>query len=426
MEGEVDAMSRRAREQMQGIPALRFRMGEVSSTEAVENAEGEANGNSGSIRLQSAPWNLRTIESLGGRWFKGQPFAKTEISDNGLRYCIHYGELFTKYGCVISRIYSRTNSSATVKSKAGDILFPASDVTPEGLGRCSVVLQSDVILGGDLICFRQDEVDSEFLGYAINNVGAQIIRFVTGTTVRHSSADKLKMVHISLPILRHEQQKIGSFFRSLDALIEGREKALGKLESLKKAMLEKMFPQGDVKIPEVRFKGFEGEWKFYRFDEVFQHVQSKAYQIQAEEYLGVGRYPVVDQGQLPIVGYSNNATKVCKAKENPVIVFGDHTRIVKYVDFDFVVGADGTQLLRASDHDLMFLKEVICGLPLPNMGYSRHYKYLQESIFLLPGLSEQKKIGAYFRSLDALLAARREEVKKLRDLKKAFLERMFV
>ena len=419
-------MSGGTREQVQDVPALRFRMGEVSPTEAVENADGEANGNCGIVRLQFAPWNLRTIDSLGGRWFKGQPFAKTEISDNGQRYCIHYGELFTKYGCVISCIYSRTNSSATVKSQAGDILFPASDVTPEGLGRCSVVLQSEVILGGDLICFRQDEVDSEFLGYAINNAGAQIIRYVTGTTVRHSSADKLKMVHVFLPVLKHEQQKLGSFFRSLDSLIDGREKALGKLESLKKAMLQKMFPQGDSKTPELRFKGFEGDWKLYRFDEVFQHVPSKAYQIRAEEYLGAGRYPVVDQGQLPIVGYSNNATRVCRAKENPVVVFGDHTRIVKYVDFDFVVGADGTQLLRASDHDLMFLTEVICGLPLPNMGYSRHYKYLQESIFLLPDLFEQKKIGAYFRSLDALLAARWEEVAKLRDLKKALLERMFV
>lgn len=248
----------------------------------------------------------------------------------------------------------------------------------------------------------------------------------TGTSYPAISDSRLADIPVAYPSSLPEQQKIGVFFRTLDALIAEREEAIGKTEAIKKSMLQKMFPQGNATVPEVRFGGFEGEWRIFHFDQVFQHVSSKGYQIQADEYLDIGEYPVVDQGQMPVVGYSNNSSKVCRAKANPVIVFGDHTRIVKYVDFDFVVGADGTQLLRAMGHDLSFLTAVVRGLPLPNMGYSRHFKLLQESTFLLPSLPEQQKIGAFFRSLDALIAGRREEVEKLKQMKKALLERMFV
>ena len=167
-------------------------------------------------------------------------------------------------------------------------------------------------------------------------------------------------------------------------------------------------------------------WVRKEFNEVFQHIPSKAYQIQAGEYLSNGKYPVVDQGKTAIVGYTNNADKVCNASKNPVIVFGDHTREVKYVDFDFVVGADGTQLLRSPSHDLAFLAAMISNIPLPNMGYSRHFKFLQEALFISPpSLPEQHKIGSFFRSLDALIAEREAVLGKMESLKKAMLEKMF-
>ena len=179
------------------------------------------------------------------------------------------------------------------------------------------------------------------------------------------------------------------------------------------------------RVPEVRFKGFDGEWKEKTFDEMFERLQAKDCQIQSDEYLEVGKYPVVDQGKDAIIGYSNRTDKVFRAKENPVIVFGDHTREVKFVDFDFVIGADGTQLLRSHDNDIAFAFYALKQVQLPNMGYSRHFKFLLEAKFFVPSLPEQRKIGACFREMDALIAARREEVGKLKDLKKALLERMF-
>ena len=81
----------------------------------------------------------RALDDLSLEWFKGQGLKKDEIDENGNNYCIHYGELFTKYGPVIDEVVSKTSVVPSRVSSKGDILFPASDVTPNGLARCSEV-----------------------------------------------------------------------------------------------------------------------------------------------------------------------------------------------------------------------------------------------------------------------------------------------
>ena len=180
------------------------------------------------------------------------------------------------------------------------------------------------------------------------------------------------------------------------------------------------------KIPPLRFKGFEGAWKSYEFGGVYERINAKKYQIESSRYLNLGCFPVVDQGKDLIVAYTNDANKVFSAAESPVIVFGDHTREVKFVEFDFAIGADGTQLMRCcANFEISFAYYVMKRLTLPNMGYSRHYKFLLEAQYLFPNLREQQKIASAFRSLDALIADRKSAVEKLQTLKKAMLEKMF-
>ena len=180
------------------------------------------------------------------------------------------------------------------------------------------------------------------------------------------------------------------------------------------------------KIPPLRFKGFEGAWKSYEFGGVYERINAKKYQIESSRYLNLGCFPVVDQGKDLIVAYTNDANKVFSAAESRVIVFGDHTREVKFVEFDFAIGADGTQLMRCcANFEISFAYYVMKRLTLPNMGYSRHYKFLLEAQYLFPNLREQQKIASAFRSLDALIADRKSAVEKLQTLKKAMLEKMF-
>ncbi len=212
--------------------------------------------------------DLKTLGDVSDGWFKGQSFQKNEIAALGKRECIHYGELFTRYGECIDNPISRTDKAAVQTSRNGDILFPASDVTPTGLARCSVILKSGVILGGDIIILRlKHSVDPVYICYAINVHRNQLLRCVSGAVVKHLSASALTSVCLTIASLTAEQSRIGQFFRALDKLIELRQKKLERLILLKKQLLNKLFPRQGQKVPDIRFAGFEGEWQGCSFIE---------------------------------------------------------------------------------------------------------------------------------------------------------------
>ena len=141
-----------------------------------------------------------SLDEICKEWSKGQGFKKDDICEDGETQCIHYGELFTKYGPVINEVISRTSVEKKKTSKKGDILFPASDVTPNGLARCSMLPFDNVILGGDIIILRpKDKYNPAYLSYAINQQTSQLLTRVNGGVVKHMSAKGLKTVEIPIP-----------------------------------------------------------------------------------------------------------------------------------------------------------------------------------------------------------------------------------
>lgn len=155
--------------------------------------------------------------------------------------------------------------------------------------------------------------------------------------------------------------------------------------------------------------------KEYSFDEIFNTISSKQYQIKSKDYLDEGLYPIVDQSQKFIVGYYNDDSKLFK-NENNVIVFGDHTKIFKYIDFDFVVGADGTKLLSVknrSSFNLKYLYYYLLGLQLDDLGYSRHFKLLKERKYNIPTIDIQNKVVESLSELDDLLTNNFENKKSI-------------
>ncbi|MCI6590421.1 MAG: hypothetical protein MSB12_04960 [Lentisphaeraceae bacterium] len=393
------------------VPALRFKV------TPAENAEGGllSSNAGGTARTPAALWKRNRFGEIATR--------KSTMGNAVALPRVEYEDVIPFSGFFNNDIFAKPSDKIGVQFSEGDVLF--GKLRPY-LGNW-ILAEFKGLAVGDWWVLRPKGIDSEFLYTLIQSPSFQdVANQSSGSKMPRADWSLVSETFFSCPNDPVEQRRIGSLFRSLDALIAGREKALEKLEALKKSMLLKMFPQGDATVPEVRFKGFTGEWEKSSFDKMFIHIPSKAYQIQSTNYRESGQFPVVDQGKVRIVGYTDSAGKVFKAKDNPVIVFGDHTREVKFVDFDFVVGADGTQLLRTPENDIQFMSYVVQSTPLPNMGYSRHFKFLQEATFLAPTLPEQQKIGAYFRSLDALLAARRDEIAKLKNLKKALLDRMFV
>ena len=133
-------------------------------------------------------------------------------------------------------------------------------------------------------------------------------------------------------------------------------------------------------------------WEWTTLDCVSYSVGSRNNQIQSKEILKDGQYPVVSQGLSLIDGYTNEDSKVIR--DLPVVLFGDHTRNVKYIDFPFVIGADGTKLHKAIIiyPQFLFLWMQYAANSLRDRGYARHYSLLRETYFPLPPYKEQLRI----------------------------------
>ena len=177
-----------------------------------------------------------SLENIAITWSKGQSFSKNDIVDEGKTPCIHYGQLY-KYGYVINNVFSATNASAKTTSMKGDILFPASDVTPRGLARCSCIDLDDVILGGDIIVMHPIEgIDSTYLSYAINQQTNQLLQLVTGSVVRHMSVKSLKTVKVPLPPLPLQQQFV-EIATQAEATKESLRKSIENIDQVIKSLI---------------------------------------------------------------------------------------------------------------------------------------------------------------------------------------------
>ena len=138
------------------------------------------------------------------------------------------------------------------------------------------------------------------------------------------------------------------------------------------------------------------------FDHALTDETGGQRKILRRDYLRSGFLPVIDQGQKSISGYTNNSNAAYNGPL-PVILFGDHTRTFKYVDFPFALGADGVKVLRPSPlYDPKFIYYYMKSREIPARGYSRHFKFLKQITFPLMPLSEQLRIVDIFDQIDNL------------------------
>lgn len=160
------------------------------------------------------------------------------------------------------------------------------------------------------------------------------------------------------------------------------------------------------------------------FDEALEDATGGNAKVLTSSLSPSGKYAVVDQGQQFVSGYVDDANLLYRRNGEPIILFGDHTKIIKFIDFDFVLGADGVKALKSRPgfHPRYLLHYLHC-IPLPNnLGYSRHFKYLKAVTVPKPPLDEQVRIAAVLDTADAIRKKRREAL----DLTNKFLRSVFL
>lgn len=161
------------------------------------------------------------------------------------------------------------------------------------------------------------------------------------------------------------------------------------------------------------------------FDEVFEDVTKYGTKIKTDEYHQSGKYPIIDQGLENIAGYTDLEDG---AFENiPAIIFGDHTRIVKYADAPFFLGADGVKVLRSrfADANYRYLYYALKNVKIPNTGYNRHFKWLKDAKISYPNTEKQNEIVAILDKTLQIIECRQKQLQKLDELVKARFVELF-
>lgn len=155
-------------------------------------------------------------------------------------------------------------------------------------------------------------------------------------------------------------------------------------------------------------------WTQVKIGEVIDKPSLTGKKLPQKEYQFKGLLPVIDQGQTFIGGYTDNE-KLKVSCDLPVIVFGDHTKAIKYINFDFVAGADGVKVLKAWD---VFYPKLfyyfLQAVSLPDRGYSRHFQFLENASIPIPPLPEQQRIVVKIEELLTKLDAGVDALKQAR------------
>lgn len=184
--------------------------------------------------------------------------------------------------------------------------------------------------------------------------------------------------------------------------------------------------------PPVMFKAREKssttpDWTFISVpDSLERHSVGRENQVPSADIRPNGRFPVVDQGQSFVAGYSDEESRVIR-KDLPVVVFGDHTRCFKYVDFPFILGADGTKVLRPKAKLFVprFFYFALRSLDIPNRGYNRHFTVLKKKSLPCPPLSEQQKIAVVLGVVQRAMGQQERLLVLTTELKKTLLNQLF-
>lgn len=167
------------------------------------------------------------------------------------------------------------------------------------------------------------------------------------------------------------------------------------------------------------------DWEYKKFEECISKVP-KTPKIQSSAYNQGSKYPIISQEENALISGFCDDESLLFHIERPVVIFGDHTRALKYIDFDFAIGADGVKvILPKAFLNAKFLLYYLKWYNIPNLGYSRHYKLLKEVFVPIPTTEKQLAIVAELDKINELIQLKKQQLKDYDQLAQSIFYEMF-
>ncbi|QUH31149.1 restriction endonuclease subunit S [Vallitalea guaymasensis] len=403
----------------------------------------------------------QSIIGKTGYFYYGKSAPKWSVTKDSKTPCVRYGELYTKHTEKIDRIYSYTNiPRKNLKFSTGkEVLVPRVGEDPLDFANCSWLSISDVAIG-EMISVYNTEQNPLFTAYMFNALlKYEFAKRVEGGNVSNLYYVYLEDIPVSFPSI-DEQEKITTFLTNISNLITLHQRKLEKMKALKKAYLTEMFPaEGECK-PKLRFAGFTDDWEQCKFENAFTHLQNNSFsraQLSYEkgEVLNVhygdilveyGECLDVNDDVIPLIENKDLSDKylnsfiengdiiIADAAEDEIVgkcceikglqgekmISGLHT-IPCRPSMKFATGYLGYYMNSYAYHDQLL--PLMQGTKVSSISKSA----LTNTFICYPrSIEEQEKIGAYFIELDNLITLHQRKLDKLQNIKKAYLNEMFI
>ena len=320
------------------------------------------------------------------------------------------------------------NHSSAKMLPVGTVLFTSR----AGIGKTAILTRKGCTNQGfQSIVPHKGELDSYFIFSRTEELKQYGETVGAGSTFVEVSGKQMANMELMMPKTMAEQKIIGQYFANLDHLITLHQRKYDKLTNVKKSMLEKMFPKNGSNVPEIRFKGFTEAWEQRKLGDIFKYEQPQAYIVESTEYDDRFQIPVLTAGQSFVLGYTDEDFGIKNANHrNPVVIFDDFTTSSHYVDFPFKVKSSAMKLLSLVNgkDDIHCAYNVLQNIGYEPVSHERHWisTFAKFNVYMPKNSTEQKCIGNYFANLDNLITLHQRELEKLKNLKKACLEKMFV
>ena len=289
----------------------------------------------------------------------------------------------------------------------------------------------------------------DFVYYTLQNFNIKKLSFGTGQPL--VKASELKEQKIAMPVSENERKQIGTYFYHLDHLITLLQRKCDETKKLKKYMLQKMFPQNGMKVPEIRFEGFTEDWEQRKLGDLVERVTRKNYDLISELPLTISaQHGLIDQNEFfdkrvaskDVSGYYliQNGEFAYNKSTSTDAPWGAIKRLDKYengvlstlyivfaikekteINSDFLVSYYTTNLWHKGIHEIA--AEGARNHGLLNIA---PIDFFNTRLIIPQDMEEQMKIGKYFSCLDSLITLHQRKCDELVKIKKYMLQNMFV